>query len=132
MTHARNASTFLFFTAVGMALFPATTLAQENLELSGVSGGNLGSVTISNIVAVPRSYKYYDKFNTSQEQTKADPKRKVVIGLMQAAVDLTKEKKYEEALAKVKQLEAADGKTPEDIFFIDRIRVSIAAGSGDE
>ena len=50
---------------------------------------------------------------------------------LQAADALFKAKKYREALAKVAEADAAAGKTPYEIYVIQRTRGSIAASAGD-
>ena len=51
---------------------------------------------------------------------------------LQAAQDLMKAGKYKDALAKIREAEAAGNRTPYEDYFIDRIRGSAAAGAGDE
>ena len=50
---------------------------------------------------------------------------------LQAIQELMKEKKYSEALAKVREAEAVANKTPYEIFIIDQMRGAAAAGVGD-
>ena len=51
---------------------------------------------------------------------------------LQAAQDLLKAGKYKDALAKVREAEAAVNRTPNENYYIDRMRGSAAAGAGDE
>jgi tetratricopeptide (TPR) repeat protein len=51
---------------------------------------------------------------------------------LQAAQDLMKAGKYKDALAKVREAEAAGNRTPDENYYIDRMRGSAAAGAGDE
>lgn len=51
---------------------------------------------------------------------------------LQAAQELMKEKKFKEALAKVREAEAVPNRTAYENFIIDRMRGSAAAGSGDD
>ena len=50
---------------------------------------------------------------------------------LQAIQELMKEKKYSEALAKVRETEALENKTPYEMFIIDQMRGAAAAGAGD-
>lgn len=50
---------------------------------------------------------------------------------LQAAQDLVKAQKYREALAKVREADAIGGKTPTEVFTIDRMRAVAAYGAGD-
>ncbi|WP_223879191.1 tetratricopeptide repeat protein [Chitinimonas arctica] len=50
---------------------------------------------------------------------------------LQAASNLLKAQKYKEALAKIREAEAAAGQTPYEAFVIQRMRGFAAAGAGD-
>jgi hypothetical protein len=50
---------------------------------------------------------------------------------LQAAQSLIKAQKYKDALAKVREAEAVGGKTAQESFTIDRMRLAAAAGAGD-
>jgi hypothetical protein len=50
---------------------------------------------------------------------------------LQAAKDLIKAQKYREALAKVKEADAAGGKSPAESYVIERMRIAAASGAGD-
>lgn len=50
---------------------------------------------------------------------------------LQAAINFIKERKFPEALAKIKDAEAVPNRTPFENFKIEQIRASIAANSGD-
>ncbi len=51
---------------------------------------------------------------------------------LQAAQALMKERKFKDALAKIKEAEAVANRTPFENFIIDRMRGSAAANSGDD
>lgn len=51
---------------------------------------------------------------------------------LQEAINLNKEKKYREALAKVREAEAIPARTPYENFIIDQLRAGAAAGAGDD
>jgi hypothetical protein len=50
---------------------------------------------------------------------------------LQAAQDLLKTKKYNEALAKVREADAVSNKTPNESYTIERMRAAIATAAGD-
>ncbi len=50
---------------------------------------------------------------------------------LQAAQELLKAQKYKEALAKIKDADAIQGKTPYESFIVERMRGAAAAGAGD-
>ncbi len=50
---------------------------------------------------------------------------------LQAAQEAMKAKKFQEALAKVREADGVAGKTPYEAFIIERMRGSAAAGAGD-
>jgi hypothetical protein len=50
---------------------------------------------------------------------------------LQAASDLVKAQKYKEALAKVRDADAVGGKTADENYLIERMRMSAASGAGD-
>jgi hypothetical protein len=50
---------------------------------------------------------------------------------LQAAQDLLKTKKYQEALAKVREADAASNKTANESYTIERMRAAIATAAGD-
>ena len=50
---------------------------------------------------------------------------------LQAAQDLLKSKKYQEALAKVREADAASNKTPNESYTIERMRAAVATAAGD-
>lgn len=51
---------------------------------------------------------------------------------LQAAQDLMKQKKFAEALAKIREAEAVPNRTAYENYIIDRMRGSAAAGNGDD
>jgi hypothetical protein len=51
---------------------------------------------------------------------------------LQEAQDLAKNKKYQDALAKISQAESAENKTAYEGYMIDRVRASVAAVAGDD
>lgn len=51
---------------------------------------------------------------------------------LQAAQQFLKDRKYAEALAKIKEAEALPNHTPYENFILDRMRASAAAGAGDD
>jgi hypothetical protein len=50
---------------------------------------------------------------------------------LQAAGDLVKAQKYKEALAKVRDADAVGGKTADESYLVERMRMSAASGAGD-
>jgi tetratricopeptide (TPR) repeat protein len=66
-----------------------------------------------------------------QTQSKGETVRQEVGTPLQAAQALMREKKYREALAKIREAENAKDKTPYEIYIIDRMRGVAAAGAGD-
>ena len=50
---------------------------------------------------------------------------------LQAAGDLVKSQKFKEALAKVRDADAVGGKTADESYLIERMRMSAASGAGD-
>ena len=50
---------------------------------------------------------------------------------LQAAQDLMKAKKFQDALARVKEADAVAGKTPYEAFIVERMRGAAAASAGD-
>ena len=50
---------------------------------------------------------------------------------LQAASDLIKAGKYKEALAKVRDADAVGGKTANESFMVERMRIAAASGAGD-
>ena len=50
---------------------------------------------------------------------------------LQAAGDLVKAQKFKEALAKVRDADAVGGKTADESYLIERMRMSAASGAGD-
>lgn len=50
---------------------------------------------------------------------------------LQAAQELIKSGKYREALAKVREADAVGGKTADEGFMIERMRIAAASGAGD-
>ena len=50
---------------------------------------------------------------------------------LQAASDLVKAQKFKEALAKVREVDAVGGKTADENYLIERMRMSAASGAGD-
>jgi len=50
---------------------------------------------------------------------------------LQAAQDLLKSKKYQEALAKVREADQASNKTPNESYTIERMRAAVATAAGD-
>jgi tetratricopeptide (TPR) repeat protein len=50
---------------------------------------------------------------------------------LQAAQELYKARKYKEALAKVREADNIGGKTPSEVYTIERMRAAIAAAAGD-
>jgi hypothetical protein len=50
---------------------------------------------------------------------------------LQAASDLVKAQKFKEALAKVRDADAVGGKTADENYLIERMRMSAASGAGD-
>lgn len=61
----------------------------------------------------------------------SDSLRPEVSKPLQSAQELMKSKKYKEALAKVAELDAIEGKTPYEIFITERMRGSAASATGD-
>ncbi|HIV72871.1 MAG TPA: hypothetical protein H9903_18175 [Candidatus Aquabacterium excrementipullorum] len=61
----------------------------------------------------------------------ADGLRPEVGKPLQAAQDLIKAQKYKEALNKVRDADAVSGKTAQESFTIDRMRLAAASGAGD-
>jgi len=64
----------------------------------------------------------------------APPKDAVRIEMgkpLSAVQDLIKEKKYRDALAKLKEAETIAGRTPYENYVIDRLRAQAAAGAGE-
>lgn len=51
---------------------------------------------------------------------------------LQAAQELMKAGRFKDALGKVREAEAAGHRTPDENYYIDRLRGSAAAGAGDE
>ena len=62
----------------------------------------------------------------------ADTVREEVGKPLQAAQGLMKDKKFKEALAKIKEAEAIPNRTPYENFIIDRMRGSAAANDGQD
>jgi len=114
----------------------------ENLELTGASGGRLGSVTSSNIVdgaiTLRQVIKWRNRVDGIRTLTgkgrpeELDAESAALIDLMNATVELAKEKKYNEALVSLRKFEERASKNPEEVFFIQRMRASIAYESGKE
>jgi len=50
---------------------------------------------------------------------------------LQAAQELIKSGKYREALGKVREAEAVGGKTADESFMVERMRIAAASGAGD-
>ena len=50
---------------------------------------------------------------------------------LQAAQELIKAQRYREALAKVREAEAAGARNAEETFLIERMRIAAASGAGD-
>lgn len=50
---------------------------------------------------------------------------------LQAAQELIKSGKYREALAKVREADAVGGKTADESFMVERMRIAAASGAGD-
>src|SRR5678815_2311911 len=50
---------------------------------------------------------------------------------LQAAQELIKAQRYKEALAKVREAEAAGARNAEETFLIERMRIAAASGAGD-
>src|SRR3990170_4747695 len=50
---------------------------------------------------------------------------------LQAAQELIRARKFEEALAKVREADAVGGKTANENFLIERMRLAAASGAGD-
>ena len=50
---------------------------------------------------------------------------------LQAAQELIRASKFKEALAKIREAEAAGGRTPQENYLIDSMRGSAASGAGD-
>jgi hypothetical protein len=50
---------------------------------------------------------------------------------LQAAQELIKTGKYREALAKVREADAVGGKTADESFMVERMRIAAASGAGD-
>jgi len=76
---------------------------------------------------------------TSAEETPPAPStaaketvREEVGKPLQAAQDLMKQKKYAEALAKIREAEAVPNRTSYENYIIDRMRGSAAANNGDD
>ncbi len=69
--------------------------------------------------------------NTAAPANEKETVRQEVAKPMEAARELMKEKKYSEALAKVREAELIPNKTPYEMFIIDQMRGAAAAGAGD-
>ena len=68
---------------------------------------------------------------TLAQQAKAEGVRPEVGKPLQAAQDLMKARRYQEALAKVREAENASNKTAYESYLIERMRGSAAASAGD-
>jgi tetratricopeptide (TPR) repeat protein len=66
-----------------------------------------------------------------QTQSKGETVRPEVGTPLQAAQVLIREKKYREALAKIREAENVKDKTPYEVYIIDRMRGVTAASAGD-
>ena len=66
-----------------------------------------------------------------QTQSKNETVRPEVGTPLQAAQALIREKKYREALAKIREAENVKDKTPYEVYIIDRMRGVAAASAGD-
>jgi len=104
------------------------------------SAGNLGSVQVMNIMQpifiMKQALKWRDKIDKVHtgkgRPVTLDEKSEVAVGLMQPSVDLIKEKKYAEALAELKKIEAIGSEDPEVNFFVQRMRAAVAYASGND
>jgi tetratricopeptide (TPR) repeat protein len=91
----------------------------------------------SRSVPMPRTYRAIASFLTAAALTisaadaLAQSLRPEVGKPLQAASDLVKAQKYKEALAKVRDADAVGGKTADESFLIERMRMSAASGAGD-
>jgi hypothetical protein len=50
---------------------------------------------------------------------------------LQAAQELIKAQRFKEALAKVRDADAVSGKTANESFMVERMRIAAASGAGD-
>lgn len=64
-------------------------------------------------------------------QSKSETVRPEVGKPLQAAQDLLKQKKYGEALSKIREVDAVPNKTPYETYVLESMRLSAANGAGD-
>ncbi|MGS0743841.1 tetratricopeptide repeat protein [Glaciimonas sp. GG7] len=70
-------------------------------------------------------------FSFASAHAESDSLRPEVSKPLQAAQELMKSKKYKEALVKVTELDVIDGKTPYEVFIIERMRGAAASAAGE-
>ncbi len=125
--------------AAALLAASATLLISIHAYAQGAApGGTLVGASTSD--DVPRKARLEDEIariraekQTTAAQTPATPKRLDQIKLtVKAAQDLIPQKKYLEALGKLAEFDPLTDKTAEEIYLIERTRITIAAQLGDD
>ncbi|MEP7157286.1 MAG: hypothetical protein ABI905_16005 [Betaproteobacteria bacterium] len=108
---------------------PTALLLGSRHSLALVFGAFATLATIATIGAVFPATAFAQE--TKDAAPGREPVSPAVLALVQPVPELIREKKFTEALAKLKETEAIPGKTPYEIYVIDRMRGAAAAGAGD-
>src|SRR4051812_43192467 len=114
---------FAFFAILCMS-FGCEAPAQER---GVISGGSAGGTQLGLPPQMPQSANQANGFGRKNSQPSENEQQSAINKLLLVSQQLFAQKKYDEALAKLKEADAIPNKTSEEKLFVDQTKIAIAA-----